>query len=133
MNQSMVSFWGPLSSLQRTIPQGMLPCRELTIVGMSVDLSNVTPGGIRELHLLGRGKMLDRDTLLMSMGPPDANLGNRDTAANTSQIYCLVVWSISQVQATFSTPSPLFTSPSASSRPSTCRQCAADIIVACQS
>ena len=40
--------------------------------------------------------MLDKDNLLMSLGPPDANMGSRDSSANTSQIYCLVVWSISQ-------------------------------------
>lgn len=43
-------------------------------------------------------QMLDRDTLLMSMGPPDANMGSRETSATTSQIYCLVVWSISQAR-----------------------------------
>ena len=42
-------------------------------------------------------QMLDREHLLISMGPPDAGLVREGSGA--AQSYCLLVWSIPQVPA----------------------------------
>ena len=47
-------------------------------------------------------QMLDREHLLISMGPPDAGLVREGSGA--AQSYCLLVWSIPQVPSSSTLP-----------------------------
>ena len=52
---------------------------------------------LKGLVMHAQVQMLDRDHLLISMGPPDVSL-NRDMGNSASHSYCLLVWSLPQAR-----------------------------------